>query len=66
MITEHKLRDEQRNSNNLSKIAEFYQRLEQKQANQAEIKEEFPFLNKKTYKALRVIDKWVSQAILYR
>ena len=33
-------------------IAEFYERLGQKQANQAEIKEGFSFLDKETYEAL--------------
>ena len=39
MIIEHRMRDKHQNADNLSKKSEFYERLEQKQANQAEIKE---------------------------
>ena len=41
MIIEHRMRDKHQNADNLSKKTEFYERLEQKQANQAEIKEGF-------------------------
>ena len=46
MITEHRMPDKHQNADNLSKKTEFYERLEQKQANQAEIKERFSFLDK--------------------
>ena len=52
MIIEHRMRDKHQNADNLSRKNEFYERLEQKQANQAEIKEGFSFLDKKTYEAL--------------
>ena len=39
MIIEHRMRDKHQNADSLSKKTEFYERLEQKQANQAEIKE---------------------------
>ena len=52
MIIEHKMRDKHQNADNLSKKTEFYERLEQKQANQPEIKEGFSFLDKETYEAL--------------
>ena len=52
MIIEHRMRDKQQNADSLSKKTEFYERLEQKQANQAEIKEGFSFLDKETYEAL--------------
>ena len=52
MIIEHRMRDKHQNADNLSKKTEFYERLEQKQANQAEIKEGFSFLDKETYEAL--------------
>ena len=39
MIIEHRMRDRHQNADNLSKNTEFHERLEQKQANQAEIKE---------------------------
>ena len=54
------MRDKHQNADSLSKNTEFYKRLEQKQADQAEIKERFSFLNKKTYEALpltRCLDK---------
>ena len=46
MINEHRMRDKHQNADSLSKKTEFYERLEQKQANQAEIKEGFSFLDK--------------------
>ena len=52
MIIEHRMNDKHQNADNLSKKTEFYERLEQKQANQAEIKEGFSFLDKETYEAL--------------
>ena len=45
MIIEHRMRDKHQNADSLSKKTEFYERLEQKQANQTEIKEEVSFLN---------------------
>ena len=50
MIIEHRMRDKHQNADSLSKKTEFYERLEQKEANQAEIKEGFSFLDKETYK----------------
>ena len=52
MIIEHRMRDKHQNADSLSKKTEFYERLEQKPANQAEIKEGFLFLDKATYEAL--------------
>ena len=46
------MRDKHQNADSLSKKTKFYEGLEQKQANQAEIKEEFSFLDKETYEAL--------------
>ena len=40
---------------------EFYERLEQKQANQAEIKEGFSFLDKETYEALP-LTRWLDKS----
>ena len=45
MIIEHRMRDKHQNADSLSKKTEFYERSEQKQANQAEIKEGFSFLD---------------------
>ena len=47
MIIEHKMRDKHQSADSLSKKTEFYERLVQKQANQAEIKGGFSFLDKK-------------------
>ena len=52
MIIDHKLREKHQKADSLSKKTEFYERLEQKQVNQAEIKERFLFLDKETYEAL--------------
>ena len=46
------MRDTHQNADSLSKKTGFYEKLEQKQPNQAEIKEGFSFLNKETYEAL--------------
>ena len=45
----------------LSKKTEFYERLEQKQANQAEVKEGFSFLDKETYEALP-LTRWLDKS----
>ena len=52
MIIEHMVCDKHQNADSLSKKTEFCEKLEQKQANQAEIKEGFSFLNTETYEAL--------------
>ena len=52
MIIEHGTRDKHQNANSFSKKTEFYERLEEKQANQAEIKCDFSFLDKDTYDKL--------------
>ena len=41
MTIEHRMREKHQNADNLSKKAKFYERLEQKQANQAEVMEGF-------------------------
>ena len=61
MIIEHRMRDKHQNADSLSKKTEFYKRLEQKQANQAEIKEGFSFLDKETYKALPLM-RWLDKS----
>ena len=43
IIIEHRMRDKHQNNDSLIKKTEFNERLEQKQANQAEIKENSPF-----------------------
>ena len=52
MIIEHRTRDNHQNADSLSKKTEFYERLEEKQANQSEIKDGFSFLDKETYDKL--------------
>ena len=61
MIIEHRMRDKHQNADNLSKKTEFYERLEQKQANQAEIKEGLSFLDKETYEAL-LLTRWLDKS----
>ena len=61
MIIEHRMRDKHQNADSLSKKTEFYERLEQKQANQAEIKEGFSFLDKETYEALP-LTRWLDKS----
>ena len=61
MLIEHKMRDKHQNADNLSKKTEFYDILEQKQANQAETKEGFSFLDKETYEALP-LTRWLDKS----
>ena len=61
MIMEHRMREKNQNADSLSKKIEFYERLEQKHANQAEIKENFSFLNKDTYEALP-LTRWLEKS----
>ena len=56
------MRDKHQSSDSLSKKTKFYERLEQKQANQAEIKEGFSFVDKETYEALAVT-RWLDTQI---
>ena len=50
MIIEHRMRDKHQNADSLSKKTEFYGRLEQKQANQAEKRRDSRFWTKKHMK----------------
>ena len=61
MIIEHRMHDKHQNADSLSKKTELYERLEQKQANQAEIKEGFSFLDKETYEALP-LTRWLDKS----
>ena len=61
MIVEHRMRDKHQNADSLSKETEFYERLEQKQANQAEIKEGFSFMDKETYETLP-LTRWLDKS----
>ena len=61
MITEHRMRDKHQNADSLSKKTEFYERLDQEQANQAEIKEGFSVLDKETYEALP-LTRWLDKS----
>ena len=61
MIIEQRMRDKHQNADSLSKKTEFYESLERKQANQAEIKEGFSFLDKETYEALPLI-RWLDKS----
>ena len=53
--------DKHQNADSLSKKTDFYERLEQKQANQAEIKKGFSFLDKKTYEVLH-LTRWLDKS----
>ena len=55
------MREKNQNADSLSKKTEFYERLKQKQANQAEIKEGFLFLGKETYEAL-TLTRWLDKS----
>ena len=61
MIIEHRTRDKHQNADSPSKKTEFYERLEEKQANQAEIRDEFSFLDKETYDKL-LLTKWLDKS----
>ena len=61
MIIEHRMRDKRQNADRLRKKTEFYERLKQKQANQAEIKGGFSFLDKETYEALPLM-RWLDKS----
>ena len=61
MIIEHRMRDKRQNADSLSNKTEFFERLEQKQANQAEIQEGFSFLDKETYEALP-LTRWLDKS----
>ena len=53
--------DKHQNADSLSKKNKFFEKLEQKQANQAEIKEGFSFLDKETYEALP-LTQWLDKS----
>ena len=62
MIIEHRTRDKHQNADSLSKKTDFYERLEEKQANQSEIKDGFSFLDKETYDKLPLITRWLDKS----
>ena len=61
MIIEHRTRDKHQNADSLSKKTEFFARLEEKQANQAETKDKFSFLDKETYDKLP-LTRWLDKS----
>ena len=61
MIIEHRMRDKHQNADSLDKKTEFYKRLAPKQANKAEIKEGFSFLNREIYEALP-LTRWLDES----
>ena len=61
MIIEQCTRDKHQNADSLSKKTEFYERLEEKQANQAEVKDGFSFLDKDTYDNLP-LTRWLDKS----
>ena len=65
-IIEHRTRDKQQNADSLSKKTELYERLKEKHASQAKIKDGFSFLDKDTYDNLRSPDGLTSPGIPYQ
>ena len=61
MVIEHRTRDKHQNADSLSKKTEFYERLEERQANQSEIKDGFSFLDKETYDKLP-LTRWLDKS----
>ena len=61
MIIELRTRDKHQNANSLSRKTEFYERLEEKQANQAKIKDGFSFLVKDTIDKLP-LTRWLDKS----
>ena len=60
LLIEHRMRDKHKNTDSLSKKSEFYEGLEPKQANQAEFKEGFSFVDKETCEALP-LTRWLDK-----
>ena len=61
MMIEHRMRDKHQNADSLSKKTGFYERLEQKQANQAETEDGFLFLDRIIYEALP-LTRWLDKS----
>ena len=61
MIIDHRPHDKHQNADSLSKKTEFYERLEEEQANQAIIKDGFSFLDKDTYDKLP-LTRWLDKS----
>ena len=65
MIIEHRTRDKHQNADSLSKKTELYERLEEKQVNQAEIKDGFLFQIRKPTINYHSPGGWTSQGTPY-
>ena len=65
MITEQRTRDKHQNADSLSKMTEFFERLEEKQANQAEIKDGLRRTRRPTTN-YHSLSGWISQGTLYQ
>ena len=61
MIMKHRIPDRHQNADSLSKKTDFYERLEERQASQAEIKDGFSFLDKETYDELP-LTRWLDKS----
>ena len=61
MIIEHRTRDKHQHADSFSKKTELYEHLEEKQANQSEIKDGFSFLDKETYDKLP-LTRWLDKS----
>ena len=61
MIIQHRMRDKHQNADSLRMKTEFDEKLEQKQANQAQIKEGFSFRDREIYEALP-LTRWLDKS----
>ena len=66
MIIDHRTRDKHQNADSLNMKTEFFERLEEKHANQAKTKDGFSFLDSDTYDKLHSPDGLISPGISYQ
>ena len=66
MIIVHRTRDKHQNADSLSKTTKFYERLEEKQANQAEIKDGVLFLDRRPTVNCHSSGGWTNQGTPYQ
>ena len=62
MIIEHRTRDKHQNADSLRKKTEFYERQEQREEDEPEIKDGFSFMDKETYDSLP-LTRWVDKSV---
>ena len=62
MNIEHRTRDKHQNADSLRKKTEFYERQEQREEDEPEIKDGFSFMDKETYDSLP-LTRWVDKSV---